>query len=148
MNDYKCYKTGFIPLFRDKEDFLISQINTRILQVNRIVYHSYLFTKLFFVYLKDGNKPFPSLTKDYFITCFKLFYENKRKGTKGSKNQELFNSLIDFFNSHYKPTMKEDIPRKCSHLTNILKSEATDVPTNYNDHYFRISQFSLLHANY
>src|SRR6185437_10307601 len=130
-HSYKSFKIGFNSLIQDDKKEFIEELNVRLLQINKIVYHTYSCIKMYFIYLNTNNILLPELNDEFINTCFKLFYTTKRKGRLSKKNQLTFNQLRSFCDTYYYPTIKTPLPTGCSHLGNFLKCEAKAILTSY-----------------
>lgn len=106
-------------------------IQDAVARTNQIVIHTYQFLKLYLIWLKDQNLPFPTIDLHFLEVCMSIVsYKNDRRGRKPKPNTlELINKLIKFFQNQYQPLLSNPLPCS-SNLGIILKYEAIDMFKN------------------
>ena len=127
---YKCFKIGLNSIVRDDSIDVMDAIQLKVLEIDRIVYNTYLFIKSYFLYLHTTGLPLPVLDEKFINLCFKLFYTSKMKGTLNNDNIASMVAIKNYYTVYYDHEGEIEIP-VCNHIGNFLKYEATDVITNY-----------------
>ncbi len=132
---FKVFKTGFNSFLKHIDNnHLLIDLHLKLTEINYVVYHTYAFIKVYFLYLTENSLPYPVLDRDFINLCFKLFFSSKKKETKMTlDNKTTLQTLSDFFHSFYLPKFSSEIKilQNCVHLTPFLRYEAIDMIKNY-----------------
>ena len=107
---------------------MIDKLTQTAIMSSKIITHTLQFIKLYFIYLYDNNKPFPSLTKEFIMAVMKTVCEKKSKIGKLSESTKiLMEPLNMFFIQYYKPLQVDPPNYIC--MSQILQYLAIDVLT-------------------
>lgn len=124
-------------------------------RTNKIVTQTYLFMKLYFLYLFENDKNFPSKYPSYYPKIDKQFinnimniitYKNETRGAKGLTNASI-QKMREFYENHFKPLLlPEDIICR-DNLKQILYYEVSDIiknmKTNIKEHFMSHLRFFI-----
>lgn len=143
--DYmKTNKDNIKNIIRDKNN--IDLINDIVININKIVIHSYNFLKLYLIYLYENNIDFPTIDKEFICDIFKVI--TKRKCNSGGYREDNMpnqqKELLNFYNQHYKETIYENEILYYDKMSYILAYEAIDMITNINNN---IQEHFIKHLN-
>ena len=129
QDTHKTIKVGFNTIVR-KNDKFKSTFVEKIQQVNKIVQHATLFTKLFYLEKYQTTQTCPTLDRMWWITAFRNFYTCKKTKDRKEKNQQIYDQQQEFFNRVYSKTLTQSIPF-CQGISTYLKYEAVDMVKNF-----------------
>jgi hypothetical protein len=113
-----------------KNKHILSSINENVINVNKIVIHTYQFLTMYLLHLHDENKDFPYIDIDLVKLIFKIVSKRIQKKGKPNKNP-LLDKFKLFFNEHYKKDCIIDADIISDEkLSYILHYEAGDIVKN------------------
>ena len=124
----------------------VSKINDLVIKTNKIVIHSYLFIKLYCLYLYKNNKLFPKIDKEFICDVFKVITIRKcgKGGYTYEKMPQQLKDLTLFYKDHYKSTCDEKEILYYDKMSYILAYEAIDMITNIENN---IREHFIQHLN-
>jgi hypothetical protein len=125
----------------------ISYLNSYINNINQIVTYSYFFIKLYFLHLYDNNGQFPFIYDTFIQAVLTLvsYCVEKRGTTIGEKKKIIYDSLLDFYNTHLVPLTFHSQILYSDSLSQALNYKATEMITNMHDN---ISKHYFYHLRY
>ena len=124
----------------------INIINDIVVNVNKIVIHTYQFLKLYLIYLYDNKKEFPIINEDFIGYIF-MVLTIRKCGSGGYTDITMpkqLKELTKFYKEQYKPLTINDEVIYYDKLNYILAYEAIDILKNIN---VNISEHFLQHLN-
>ena len=127
---FRSLKHPLKSLCKTNDSFIL--INNIVLNIDNLRYHILSFTKLYFIYLFDNNQEFPVLNRDFLLCVVRCLTLSSKKRAPFTKNIELFNNVIHFYersySNIYKPS-ETDID-KYTGLRSIIYYMITDIVTD------------------
>jgi hypothetical protein len=124
----------------------VNIINDIVVNVNKIVIHTYQFLKLYLIYLYDNKKEFPVINEDFIGYIF-MVLTIRKCGSGGYTDITMpkqLKELTKFYKEQYKPLTINDEVIYYDKLNYILAYEAIDILKNIN---VNISEHFLQHLN-
>ena len=124
----------------------VNIINDIVVNVNKIVIHTYQFLKLYLIYLYDNKKEFPIINEDFIGYIF-MVLTIRKCGSGGYTDITMptqLKELTKFYKEQYKPLIINDEVIYYDKLNYILAYEAIDIVKNIN---VNISEHFLQHLN-
>jgi hypothetical protein len=124
----------------------VNIINDIVVNVNKIVIHTYQFLKLYLIYLYDNKKEFPVINEDFIGYIF-IVLTIRKCGSGGYTDITMpkqLKELTKFYKEQYKPLTINDEVIYYDKLNYILAYEAIDILKNIN---VNISEHFLQHLN-
>ena len=124
----------------------VNIINDIVVNVNKIVIHTYQFLKLYLIYLYDNKKEFPIINEDFIGYIF-MVLTIRKCGSGGYTDITMptqLKELTKFYKEQYKPLTISDEVIYYDKLNYILAYEAIDIVKNIN---VNISEHFLQHLN-
>ena len=124
----------------------VNIINDIVVNVNKIVIHTYQFLKLYLIYLYDNKKEFPIINEDFIGYIF-MVLTIRKCGSGGYTDITMpkqLKELTKFYKEQYKPLTINDEVIYYDKLNYILAYEAIDILKNIN---VNISEHFLQHLN-
>ena len=121
------YKHGIDPN-------IIGIIRDAVDRTSKIVFHTYNFLNLYFMYLYKNRFDFPYIDEHYITTImFVVSSRIDKRGRKPKKNtQKTINTLTHFYNQYYLPLINPNDIVHDDKLKQILLYEAKDIVKNIN----------------
>lgn len=133
-------------LIKNIDHKFIYKIQDAIIRTSKIVFHTYNFLNLYFIYLYENGRHFPTIDKQFILTIMLTF--TIRKDNRGAELKPetilLYDKFINFYNEHYRHLLLEDDLIYDDKLKQILYYQATDIVTNIN---VNISEHYTQHIN-
>ena len=129
-----------------KSPYYVSIINDIVINVNKIVIHTYQFLKLYLIHLYDNKKEFPLIDEDFIGYIF-MVLTIRKCGSGGYTDNTMpkqLKELTKFYNEHYKPLTTNDEVIYYDKLNYVLAYEAIDIEKNIN---VNISEHFIQHLN-
>ena len=132
ITSYKTVKCALDKIIIDKYDHDI--INNAVLNMNKIIIHTYSFFKLYYLNKYHNNLQLPTINKELFKCIMKTLCIKNSAGAKmNDTGRKIMDDLNDFYISHYKNLMKnEQLSYTC--LGNVLEYESISITTGYENH--------------
>jgi hypothetical protein len=123
-------------------------------RINKIVFHTYLFIKLYLIFLSENDPNFyneknklPKINTQFIrdiINTITSKYETR--GIKKSNNAST-REIIKFYEKHYKPMLEEEDIICRDHLKAVLNYEEKDIikniSTNIKEHFIAHLRFFI-----
>ena len=124
-------------------------INALCLEMNDLVIHTYQFIRLYLITLYSEEKSFPQLDDDFVNYCTRALGFFTRE--KARKNNQLMDSLADFYEKEYKPLVSHN-PTDLSGKTQLRRYLSTEIITcmsnnvqeHFEDHFRRFVNLTLV----
>ena len=129
-----------------KSPYYVSIINDIVINVNKIVIHTYQFLKLYLIHLYDNKKEFPLIDEDFIGYIF-MVLTIRKCGSGGYTDNTMpkqLKELTKFYNEHYKLLTTNDEVIYYDKLNYVLAYEAIDIEKNIN---VNISEHFIQHLN-
>ena len=127
---FKCVKVSLKHIIKHYE---INQpkINNCAIKAHKIVIHTLQFMKLYLLDYYDKNNNLPKIDKEFINSCMKIICKKKTTGRPPKKEiKELKDTLITFYNLHYKP-LCQDEELDYTYMNTILDYLTIDILTMY-----------------
>ena len=117
-----------------KDNNIINILHDAIFRVNKIIFHTYNFLKLYILYLYDNNLSIPLINEHFIRIIMKIIsIQNDNRGRiPNKKTIKIINKLTIFFDNHYKKTIDSNDIIYSDKLSSILSYEAIDIVKNIN----------------
>ena len=117
-----------------KDNNIINILYDAIFRVNKIIFHTYNFLKLYILYLYDNNLSIPFINEHFIRIIMKIIsIQNDNRGRiPNKKTIKIINKLTIFFDNHYKKTIDSNDIIYSDKLSFILSYEAIDIVKNIN----------------
>ena len=127
---FRSLKHPLKSLCKSDDSYIL--INKIVLNIDNLRYHILSFTKLYFIYLFDNNKEFPILNRDFFLCVVRCLTLSSKKRAPFTKNIELFNNIITFYENLYSDIYKpcESYIDTYTGLRSIIYYMITDIITD------------------
>ena len=130
--DKGFYKTVKVPLKHIVKHPDINQpkINNLVFMTNKIVIHTLQFMKLYLLNYYNINNKLPTIDSKFINCCMKIICKEKASGRPAKAEiQELKNTLIEFYNKHYKNIQVDEL--EYTHMNTILDYMTISILTDY-----------------
>ena len=129
---YTVHKTSLKSIIKDDNNAKI--INDAVINVNKIVIHTYNFLKIYYLHNYIKNKTIVDLDLPLLRTICKVLCNKESRGRKLSQqNQKLYDEIETFHNKYYKSIMIDD-DLTSTHLSNVIEYELVSMLTNIKNH--------------
>lgn len=117
-----------------KDNNIINILYDAIFRVNKIIFHTYNFLKLYILYLYENNLSIPPINEHFIKIIMKIIsIQNDNRGRiPNKKTIKIINKLTIFFDNHYKKTIDSNDIIYSDKLSSILSYEAIDIVKNIN----------------
>ena len=133
LTSYKTVKTSLKSIIRKKTS--LQPITDAVINVNKIIIHTYQFLKLYCLKQYEKNKTIPEITEQLINLIMKVLASKDNRGKKPSKQtQKLMNTLTKFYNTEYKPLLYDSLDLCYTHLNTVLDYEKVTIITGINNH--------------
>jgi transposase len=127
---FKCIK---IPLKHVLKypDINLPKITDAVIKCNKIVINTLMFMKLYLLNYFEKNNKLPEIDKVFVNSCMKILCNENASGRPPKKEiKELKDKLTTFYNSDYKPLIK-DTDLDYTHLNTVLDYLTIGIITMY-----------------
>ena len=127
---FKCVK---IPLKHalKNPDINLPKITNAVIKCNKIVINTLMFMKLYLLDNFEKNNKLPEIDKVFVNSCMKILCNESASGRPPKKEiKELKDKLTTFYNSDYKPLIK-DTDLDYTHLNTVLDYLTIGIITMY-----------------
>ena len=109
----------------------IKKIYDTVVMANKIVSNTLMFMKLYILNYSKVHHILPPINKEFVNSCMKILCTPKpRQGKSKQATKDLKDTLILFYNEHYKPLIVED-NLEYTYMNTILDYLTTDILTMY-----------------
>ena len=137
----RCKKNSFMNIIHYKkieyDPLFHGVLFNGIERVNKIVFYTYLFIKMYLLYLIENDQEFPNKNSYYPIINVQfvrnvmntITYKNDTRGRKGLSNESI-KSIESFYNEYYKPLLLEEDIICRDNLKALLNYEEKDIIKN------------------
>jgi hypothetical protein len=127
---FKCIKVPIKHILKNP-DINLPKINDAVFRCNKIVINTLMFMKLYLLDYFDKNNKLPEIDKVFVNSCMKILCNESRTGRPPKKEiKELKDKLTTFYNSDYKPLIK-DTNLDYTHLNTVLDYLTIGIITMY-----------------
>ncbi len=127
---FKCVKVPLIHVLKNP-NINLPKINDAVIKCNKIVINTLMFMKLYLLNYFEKNNKLPQIDKIFVNSCMKILCNENTSGRPPKKEvQELKNKLFTFYNSDYKPLIK-DTEMDYIHLNTVLDYLTIGIITTY-----------------
>jgi len=132
ITSYKTVKCALDKIIIDKYNLNI--INNAVLNMNKIIIHTYSFFKLYYLNKYHNKQPLPTINEELFKCIMKTLCTKDSRGAKMNNfTQKVMDDLNDFYTYHYKNLMKGE-QLSYTHLGNVLEYESISISSGYENH--------------
>ena len=130
-NDYfKCVKIPIKHVLKNP-DINLPKITDAVIKCNKIVINTLMFMKLYLLDYFQKNNKLPIIDKVFVNSCMKILCNESASGRPPKKEiKELKDKLTTFYNSDYKPLIK-DTDLDYTHLNTVLDYLTIGIITMY-----------------
>jgi len=130
-NDYfKCVKIPIKHVLKNP-DINLPKITDAVIKCNKIVINTLMFMKLYLLDYFQKNNKLPIIDKVFVNSCMKILCNESASGRPPKKEiKELKDKLTTFYNSDYKPLIK-DTDLNYTHLNTVLDYLTIGIITMY-----------------
>ena len=130
-NDYfKCVKIPIKHVLKNP-DINLPKITDAVIKCNKIVINTLMFMKLYLLDYFEKNNKLPEIDKVFVNSCMKILCNESASGRPPKKEiKELKDKLTTFYNSDYKPLIK-DTDLNYTHLNTVLDYLTIGIITMY-----------------
>jgi len=116
---FKCVKIPLKHVLKNP-DINLPKITDAVIKCNKIVINTLMFMKLYLLDYFEKNNKLPEIDKVFVNSCMKIICNESVSGRPPKKEiKELKDKLTAFYNSDYKPLIK-DINLDYTHLNTVL----------------------------
>ena len=123
----KCSLKNII--IEEKYDNVIECLNDVCIRANEIIFHTYMFLRLWILKKSNDKKEIPLITKETIKMAFKSLIKESRGPKPKNENLEIYNEFKKFYETEYKILgLSEKLDGK--YLSQILEYTSTDMITN------------------
>lgn len=133
---YKTVKTSLKKVIKHQNT--LQEINKIVVNVNKIVIHTYHFLKLYCLYHYDNKLDIPTIDYKLIKNTMKVICNSDNEDNRGRKPKEeivkLKKKLKEFYDKHYKPLISEKNTLYFTKLNTLLDYEAEKIKTCYENH--------------
>jgi len=130
--DKEFYKTIKVPLKHIIKNFEINQpkINDLTIMAHKIVIHTLQFMKMYLINYYNINNKLPTIDTSFINCCMKILCKEKTTGRPAKTEiKELKDTLIIFYNQHYKQLQLDEL--EYTHMNTILDYLSISIITDY-----------------
>jgi hypothetical protein len=130
-NDYvKCVKIPLRHILKNP-DINLPKITDAVIKCNKIIINALMFMKLYLLDYFEKNNKLPEINKVFVNSCMKILCNESGLGQQPKKEtKELKDKLTIFYNSDYKPLIK-DTDLDYMHLSTVLEYLTIGIITMY-----------------
>jgi len=126
---FQCIKTSLKSVVRNP--VVIEKLTDAALLTGRIMTHTLLFMKLYFIYSYDHGQPFPIINRPFVTAVMKTLCDTPARGRPPKATTvQLKEQLAAFHRVHYLPIMHGDT-LNYQHLNTVLDYMSTEIETMY-----------------
>ena len=131
LTDYfKCVKIPLKHVLKNL-DINLPKITDAVIKCNKIVINTLMFMKLYLLDYFEKNNKLPEIDKVFVNSCMKILCNESASGRPPKKEiKELKDKLTTFYNSDYKPLIK-DTDLDYTHLNTVLDYLTIGIITMY-----------------
>jgi hypothetical protein len=127
---FKCIKISLKHILKNP-DINLSKITDAVVKCNKIVINTLMFMKLYLLDYFEKNNKLPEIDKVFVNSCIKILCNESASGRPPKKEiKELKDKLMAFYNSDYKPLIK-DTNLDYTHLNTVLDYLTIGIITIY-----------------
>ncbi len=127
---FKCVKIPIKHVLKNP-DINLPKITDAVIKCNKIVINTLMFMKLYLLDYFEENNKLPEIDKVFVNSCMKILCNESVSGRPPKKEvKELKDKLTIFYNSDYKPLIK-DINLDYTHLNTVLDYLTIGIITMY-----------------
>jgi transposase len=127
---FKCVKIPLKHVLKNP-DINLPKITDAVIKCNKIVINTLMFMKLYLLDYFEKNNKLPEIDKVFVNSCMKILCNESASGRPPKKEiKELKDKLTTFYNSDYKPLIK-DTDLDYTHLNTVLDYLTIGIITMY-----------------
>jgi hypothetical protein len=127
---FKCVKIPLKHVLKNP-DINLPKITDAVIKCNKIVINTLMFMKLYLLDYFEKNNKLPEIDKVFVNSCMKILCNESVSGRPPKKEiKELKDKLTTFYNSDYKPLIK-DTNLDYTHLNTVLDYLTIGIITMY-----------------
>jgi hypothetical protein len=127
---FKCVKIPLKHVLKNP-DINLPKITDAVIKCNKIVINTLMFIKLYLLDYFEKNNKLPEIDKLFVNSCMKILCNESASGRPPKKEiKELKDKLTAFYNSDYKPLIK-DTDLDYTHLNTVLDYLTIGIITMY-----------------
>ena len=127
---FKCVKIPLKHVLKNP-DINLPKITDAVIKCNKIVINTLMFMKLYLLDYFDKNNKLPEIDKIFVNSCMKILCNENASGRPPKKEiKELKDKLTAFYNSDYKPLIK-DTDLDYTYLNTVLDYLTIGIITMY-----------------
>ena len=127
---FKCVKIPLKHVLKNP-DINLPKITDAVIKCNKIVINTLMFMKLYLLNYFEKNNKLPEIDKVFVNSCMKILCNESASGRPPKKEiKELKDKLTTFYNSDYKPLIK-DTDLDYTHLNTVLDYLTIGIITMY-----------------
>jgi len=127
---FKCVKIPLKHVLKNP-DINLPKITDAVIKCNKIVINTLMFMKLYLLDYFEKNNKLPEIDKVFVNSCMKILCNESVSGRPPKKEiKELKDKLTAFYNSDYKPLIK-DTDLDYTHLNTVLDYLTIGIITMY-----------------
>lgn len=127
---FKCIKIPIKHVLKNP-DINLPKITDAVIKCNKIVINTLMFMKLYLLNYFEKNNKLPKIDKVFVNSCMKILCNESVSGRPPKKEiKELKDKLKTFYNSDYKPLIK-DTDLDYTHLNTVLDYLTIGIITMY-----------------
>jgi hypothetical protein len=127
---FKCVKIPLKHVLKNP-DINLPKISNAVIKCNKIVINTLMFMKLYLLDYFEKNNKLPEIDKVFVNSCMKILCNESASGRPPNKEiKELKDKLTIFYNSDYKPLIK-DTDLDYTHLNTVLDYLTIGIITMY-----------------
>jgi hypothetical protein len=127
---FKCIKIPLKHILKNP-NVNLPKITDAVIKCNKIVINTLMFMKLYLLDYFEKNNKLPEIDKVFVNSCMKILCNESASGRPPKKEiKELKDKLTAFYNSDYKPLIK-DINLDYTHLNTVLDYLTIGIITMY-----------------
>ena len=127
---FKCIKIPLKHVLKNP-DINLPKITDAVIKCNKIVINTLMFMKLYLLDYFEKNNKLPEIDKVFVNSCMKILCNESVSGRPPKKEiKELKDKLTAFYNSDYKPLIK-DTDLDYTHLNTVLDYLTIGIITMY-----------------
>ena len=127
---FKCIKIPLKHILKNP-DVNLPKITDAVIKCNKIVINTLMFMKLYLLDYFEKNNKLPEIDKVFVNSCMKILCNESVSGRPPKKEiKELKDKLTAFYNSDYKPLIK-DTDLDYTHLNTVLDYLTIGIITMY-----------------
>lgn len=127
---FKCIKIPLKHILKNP-DINLLKITDAVIKCNKIVINTLMFMKLYLLDYFEKNNKLPEINKVFVNSCMKILCNKNAAGRPPNKEiKKLKDKLAIFYNSDYKPLIKDSI-LDYTHLNTVLDYLTIGIITMY-----------------